>query len=398
MRDKILVIDDEPNLRKILEALLTREGYEVFCFEGLDEALPTLNTENIDVLITDLSMPGKTGMDVLGYCQNYSPNLPVIIITAFGTIEAAVSALKAGAFDFVLKPFDQGELTRTLKKALESRRKRRRDPEFTVSSGMLTSVGVGPVPIPLFGQEESTIALRHQVDRVSASQSPVLITGEVGSGKRSIAYEIHRRSSRSRHPFVQLHCEAVAEVFQMGEIFGLEKGASPISLFSKPGSLELGANGTLVLEEIGALSPEVQNALFSAFENEYFARSGGAKRFPFEVRIIATSSKDLSQLVQRHQFHEELFYKLSVESIVLKPLRERRQDLVTHLVPYFIERACSKHGVPLIGCTKDVLQNLQQHSWPGNLGELERKIEQWVNLAVSRGQTQIDASLLVLGN
>jgi two-component system response regulator AtoC len=377
MRDKVMVIDDEPNLRMILQAMLTREGYDVSCFEGFDAALPTLNTEDFDVVVTDLSMPGKTGMDVLSYCKQYSPDLPVILITAFGTIEAAVSALKAGAFDFVLKPFDQQELFRIVTKAIESRRRRKRDP----MGDAMSAQGIGAIPLPLFGDEKSTRDLRTQVERISKTNSLSLMIGEVGSGKRSVAQEIHRRSDKARGPFVQLHCDAIPELFQMTELFGVEKGAMPMSLFTKPGSMELASNGTLMLEEVGSLSVEAQNALFSALESDYFSRVGGAKRFPVDFRLIATSTKDLSEAVRNGDFHVELFYKLSVETIHFKPLRERKEDIVTHLVPHFIERACRKYGIPTLVCSAEVLDWFKNQPWPGNLGELERKVEQVVNQA-----------------
>ena len=384
-----MVIDDEPNLRMILDAMLTREGFEVFCFEGFDAALPTLNTEDLDVVITDLSMPGKSGMDVLAYCKNYSPDLPVVMVTAFGTIEAAVSALKTGAFDFVLKPFDQKELFRIVAKAIESRRRRKREPAMDAMSAL----GVGSVPVPLFGIEESTQALRTQIERISKTHSPCLMLGEVGSGKRSVAQEIHRKSGHARGPFVQLHCDAVPELFQLSELFGVEKGALPMSLFTKPGSMELASSGTLMLEEVGALSIEAQNHLFSALENEYFSRVGGAKRFALDFRLIATSSKDLSQLVKEGKFHVELFYKLSVETITLKPLRERKKDIEKFLLPHFIERACRKRAIAALSCSPEAMEWFKSQAWPGNLGELERKVEQAVNLAA--GSTQILLSHLI---
>ena len=376
MLDKIMVIDDEVNLRKILSALLAREGYDVQAFEGFDEALPVLNTEDVDVLITDLSMPGKTGMDVLAYCKQYSPDLPVVMITAFGTIEAAVTALKAGAFDFVLKPFDQQELFRTIQKAIQSRKRRKREPALE----LMSVKGIGPIPIPLFGNEPSTEQLRARVDHIAESDSHVMMVGEVGSGKRSVAYEIHRKSNRARGPFVQLHCDAVPEMFQLSELLGVEKGAMPVSLFTRPGQMELAVGGTLVLDEVGALGIEAQNALFNAIESEYFSRVGGAKKFPVDFRVVATSSKDLSQAVKEGKFHVELYYKLTVESLLLKPLRERKKDIRTHLFPYFLERACRKRAIPVLTVEDEVLKWFETQAWSGNLGELERKVEQVVNL------------------
>jgi two-component system response regulator AtoC len=375
MRDKIIVIDDEPNIRKILVALLSREGYEVFSFDGFKSAIETLNTEDVSVVITDLSMPEHSGLDVLKYCKEYTPDLPVILITAFGTIEAAVTALKNGAFDFVLKPFDLGELSRILQKAIQTRKRRKREPALE----LMNAQGVGPVPVPLFGSESSTVQLREQVERVSGLRSHAFMFGEVGSGKRSIAYEVHRKSDRARFPFIQVHCDAIPTVFQVGELFGLEKGSMPMNFFSKPGSFELGLGGTILLDEIDALGVEAQNTLFTALENEFFTRVHGAKKFPADFRIIATSSKDLSQKVIDGTFHVELFARLSLEKIILKPLRERKKDIQTDLLPYFLDRACRKRGIPTVHCEPDVEAWFTDQEWRGNIGELERVVEQVMN-------------------
>ncbi len=377
MRDKILVIDDEPNLRMILEATLTRQGYEVCCFESFDAAKQTLNLEDIDLVLTDLQMPGASGMEVLNYCKNYSPDLPVILITAFGTIEAAVNALKAGAFDFVLKPFENTELFRIIEKALQSRKRRKKEPALDAMS----AIGVGPIAFPLFGESENAKELRTDVDRIQKNDSPVMLYGEIGTGKRSIAYEFHRKSPRSRGPFVQLNLEAIPPVFQLTELFGVERGASQIHLFSKPGSLELAQGGTVFIEEVGELSVEAQNALFSALENETFSRVGGAKKHPMDFRLIVTSAKDLSEQVRDGTFHVELFYKLSIEHLLLSPVRERKDDLKTHFIPFFLERASRKKGICKMEFSKEAIEWLLSRSWPGNFGELERTIEKSVNHA-----------------
>jgi two-component system NtrC family response regulator len=374
MRDKILIIDDEANLRKILEETLSRKGYEVSSFESFEAAKTTLDTEAIDVVITDLQMPGTTGMDVLAYCRHYSPDLPVVMITAYGTIERAVSAMQAGAFDFVLKPFQNEELFRILLKATESRNRRKREPALE----LMSAVGIGPVPLPLFGRSEDAARFRDEVDQAARGGGAILMTGEVGTGKRSVAREIHRKSDRARAPFIQLNCEAVPPVFQTTELFGVEKGAGPMHLFSKPGVFELAQGGTVFIEEIDALSIEAQNDLFSALENEAFTRTGGVRSYPMDVRIIATSSRDLSLAVKEGSFHVELYYKLSVISLHFKSLRERLEDLETDFIPYFIERSCKKNGVPVKKCSQEVISWLLSQEWIGNLGELERTIHQGV--------------------
>ena len=377
MRDKILIIDDEENLRKILHETLVRADFDVFSFPGFAEAKATLNSENIDVVLTDLQMPEFSGMDVLAYCKQYSPDLPVILITAFGTVERAVSALKAGAFDFILKPFESDILFRTIEKAILSRIRRRREPSLDI----LSSVGVGPNPFPLLGNTQSTLDLQIDVNRAAKSLSPVLLYGEVGTGKRSIAYELHRKSARARGPFIQLNCDAIPPVFQPTELFGVEKGATPLSFFSKPGIFELAQGGTIFIEEIGALSIETQNSFFSALDQDFFSRMGGLKKFPNDFRIIATSSYDLAPSVKDGSFHVELFLKLSVETLTLKPLRERSEDIVSHLLPYFLERACRKAGIPILTLPDPFITWFKTQEWHGNLGELEKKVLQVVNHA-----------------
>ncbi|NDG84726.1 MAG: sigma-54-dependent Fis family transcriptional regulator [Proteobacteria bacterium] len=389
MRDKILILDDEPNLRRILEETLNRKGYEVWAFESFEAAKNTLDTEAIDVVITDLQMPGASGMDVLAYCRQYSPDLPVVMITAFGTVERAVAAMRAGAFDFVLKPFNNDELFRTLLKAAESRIRRKREPALE----LMSAAGVGPVPIPLFGKSAEAANFREEVERASRTGVPALLTGGVGTGKRSVAREIHRKSDRAREPFIQLNCEAVPPVFQLTELFGVEKGAGPMHLFSKPGIFELAQGGTVFIEEIDALSIEAQNALFTALENEFFTRVGGVQSHPMDARILTTSSRDLDAAMKRGEFHVELYYKLSVLPLHLRALRERKEDLASDFIPYFIERSCTQRGIPVVACSPASMSWLLSQEWPGNLGELERTIHQ----AVTRcdGKT-LDARDLIL--
>jgi DNA-binding NtrC family response regulator len=374
MRDKILIIDDEPNLGKILEETLGRKGYEVWAFESFEAARTTLDTEAVDVVITDLQMPGATGMEVLAYCRQYSPDLPVVMITAYGTVERAVAAMRAGAFDFVLKPFDNEELFRTLLKATESRKRRKREP----AAGLMSAAGVGPVAIPLFGRSPDSVRLREGAERAARAESAVLLTGGIGTGKRSVAREIHRKSDRAREPFIQLNCEAVPPVFQLTELFGVEKGAGPMHWFSKPGAFELAQGGTMFIEEIDALSIEAQNALFAALESEAFTRVGGVKAHPMDARIVSTTSRDLEAAVKRGEFHVELYYKLSAISLHLPALRDRKEDLASDLIPYFIERSCNQRGIPVIACSANAMSWLLSQEWPGNLGELERTIQQAV--------------------
>jgi two-component system response regulator AtoC len=310
------------------------------------------------------------------------------MITAYGTIERAVAAMQAGAFDFVVKPFQNDELFRIVAKANQSRIRRRREP----AQDLMSAIGVGAVPLPLFGKSESAAQFRSSVERISKGGASVMMWGEIGTGKRSVAQEIHRKSDRARGPFIQVNLEAVPSVFQSTELFGVEKGASPVHHFSKPGTFELAQGGTLFIEEIDALSIESQNLFFNAISNESFSRIGGIKQFPMDFRVIATSSKDLAPLVRDGRFHVELYYHLSVEQLQFLPLRERLEDLVSDFIPYFIEKAARKRGIPAPACPESVISLLEARTWSGNLGELERAIAQAVNRSGNSGLVPGDFS------
>jgi two-component system response regulator AtoC len=383
-QDSVIIIDDEENLRNILKALMEREGFLAYAFASLKEAKSTLNEQDIDAVLTDLSMPEENGIDVLNYCKKYSPDLPVILMTAYGTVEAAVTALKGGAYDFILKPFEHEDLFRILRNAIQSRKRRKREPGLDPGElgrgeqSPFTSV-IGSVPVPLFGDQPDTLQLRKTVQLLTRTRSSAVFEGEIGTGKRSIAFEIHRRSEFARGPFVQLNVDAIPDAFQISELFGFEKGAMPLSMVARPGRLELATRGTLLLEEVSALSIDAQNALLLALENEYFCRLGGVKRFPMDLRILCTTTENLSAKVEAGRFNPELYQKLAVQVVPIQPLRCRQLDLVTHLIPYFLAKACQKRGVPLRQLSPDQFQWAKNQKWEGNLGQLERWVQQIVN-------------------
>lgn len=376
VRDQILIIDDEPNILEVLKALLEKENYEVFTFQSFDEALPVLNQENISLVITDLAMPQKSGFDVLEYCKKYSPDLPVMMITAFGTIEQAVQAMKQGAFDFIAKPFDREALKVTTRKAIESRVRIKRDPELN----MLTAEGLGPIAVVLMGDEPSTQHLRQQVLTISKNQAHVFIQGEVGAGQRMLAYEIHRKSSRISQPFISIHADAIPQAFQMAELFGVEKGATPLAWTARPGRLELASAGTLFIESATSLSQEVQLALLESFENDFYIRVGGVKKFLFDVRLILSYSQ--GELVP------EFAKMFSPEILQVLPLRKRKDDLAQFLFPYFLEKACHRQGIEKMKIPSEVTDWLKLQTWSGNLGQLEQWTQQLVQNSITRARPQ----------
>ncbi len=391
MMEKILVIDDEPSLRRVLAELLGNQGYEVFVAENFESAELMINTEDLDLLITDLMLPGKSGIEILEWVKSRSSDLPVMMITAFGTIDAAVQAMKFGAFDFVTKPFKPEHLFAVVRKAIESRRRIKKEPFMDAMS----ADGVGPIAVPLLGQSKFAERLRQEVERISKNLSSVVIEGELGSGKRSIAYEIHRRSAHSRGPFIQFHFDAIAEQDQMSEWFGVEKGAEPHVFFSRPGVLELAQNGTLFVEGIERMGVELQNKLFQTIETGLFSRVGGIKKIPLQVRFVICDSEEWKNHYLNQKFHAELDPYLRTETLSLLRLKDRSVDIGTGIFDFFLQRACQKRGLPQLRYSEAIVHWLESRPWPGNFGEFERFIEKAVNQASTDELTLADLNRLI---
>ncbi|UJR87095.1 sigma-54-dependent transcriptional regulator [Sandaracinus amylolyticus] len=363
MREKkqILIADDEANLRRVLGAQLQRDGYDVLMAEDGEQALATLADHHVDVVISDLRMPKLDGMQLLKRITASQPELPVIIITAHGTVDTAVEALKLGAFDYVTKPFDRTEFKNVVDKASRTAELRQREGEMAERG--------------LIGQSPAMLSIYSVIEKVADTPSTVLITGESGTGKELIARALHEKSSRHDKPFIRVNCAAIPRDLIESELFGYEKGAFTGAVTSKPGRFELADGGTLFLDEIGEIPVNMQVKLLRAIQEQEFERVGGIKTIEVDVRLIAATNRDLAQEIKEQRFREDLYYRLNVVQMRLPPLRERQGDiplLVEHFVKRFRERLKKSR---VVGVSENAMEVLLAHPWPGNIRELENVIE-----------------------
>jgi nitrogen regulation protein NR(I) len=364
-RKQILVADDEPNLRRVLSAQLHRDGYEVIAVEDGQAALEAIAMHHVDVVITDLRMPRVDGMELLKQVTASHPDVPVIMITAHGTVDTAVEALKLGAFDYITKPFEQSELRNVVGKAARSRELSQRD------LGAETSE---PGRYRLIGQSAPMSEVYQVIEKVADTPSTVLITGESGTGKELIARALHENSSRANKPFIRVNCAAIPRDLIESELFGYEKGAFTGAVTSKPGRFELAHDGTLFLDEIGEIPVNMQVKLLRAIQEQEFERVGGIKTIEVDVRLVAATNRDLQEEIRQGRFREDLYYRLNVVQVRLPPLRERTSDIPL-LVDHFIRHFRGKLKKDVRGVTDAAMERLLSHPWPGNIRELENVIE-----------------------
>ena len=367
----LLIVDDEINIRRVLAAMLKREGYEVTAAGDGEQALTALHKSPIDVVITDLVMPRLGGLDLLRRVAAEFPDVPVIMITAHGTVDTAVEAMKAGAFDYITKPFDQEELKKVILKATRARDLERQH--------VHTAGGDSERP-PLVGQSAAMRAIFEIVAKVADSPSTVLITGESGTGKELVAQALHRGSSRRDQPLIKVNCAAIPKDLVESELFGYEKGAFTGAVGSKPGRFELADGGTLFLDEIGEVPVEMQVKLLRALQESEFERVGGIRTIRVNVRLIAATNRDLLALIAEGRFREDLYYRLNVVPVALPPLRDRKEDIPA-LAQHFVERYNRRLGKKVERVDDEALEVLLGYSWPGNIRELENLMERSVLFA-----------------
>jgi len=368
---KILVADDEQNLRRVLVAMLKRDGHDVLQASTGLEAIEQL--ADADVVITDLRMPGADGMEVLRTASKNHPHVPVIMITAYGSVGQAVEAIKAGAFDYIEKPFEQDSIRTIVEKAIGQAIANRMAPRPTLYAGDALASG----RYGLVGTSAEMQNIFSVIERVADTPSTVLITGESGTGKELVAKALHEQSSRKSEPFIKINCAAIPKTLMESELFGYEKGAFTGATSSKPGRFELADSGTLFLDEIGEIPVEMQVKLLRAIQESEFERVGGLKTIKVDVRLITATNRDLEQEIQRGNFREDLYYRLNVVPLQIPPLRKRTGDiplLVTHIIKKFNERLRKN----ISGIADDALAALEGHAWPGNIRELENVLERTI--------------------
>ncbi|SDN88243.1 two-component system, NtrC family, response regulator [Desulfonauticus submarinus] len=376
MKGHVLVIDDEKNYLLLLEALLNEEGIEVTGLSDPEMALDFLEESEVDVVVTDMKMPRLSGQDILEKVKKDFPHIPVIIMTAFGSIDGAVEAMRCGAFDYLTKPFSNEELILVVKRALNFAHMEQEN--VFLKESLVQKYAKKHV----IGKSKKIQTVLHLLEKVAPSKSTVLILGESGTGKELIARALHYSSPRSKGPFVAINCMALNPALLESELFGHEKGSFTGAVATKKGKFELASGGTLFLDEIGELSPEIQVKLLRVLQERKIERVGGTKSIPVDIRLVCATNKNLKQEVEKGNFREDLYYRLNVVEIELPPLRERKEDIPL-LVAYFVNKICEQNSLPLKHFTPEALEYLSLYDWPGNVRQLENVVERCVVLSSS---------------
>ncbi len=366
----ILIVDDEKNYCTVMSRLLQGHGYQTSTATNPFAALEQLASDNIQLILSDLKMPLMNGLDFLHQVQRDHPNIPFIIITAHATVETALEAIKAGAFDYLLKPFDNQKLLLTISKALDFAKLR--DQNKLLRQQLERSHSR-----ELLGESPAIRQLLSDIDRVGPEKSSVLIAGESGTGKELVARSMHRTSPRSAEALVSLNCAAFAEQLLESELFGHERGAFTGATERKRGLFELADGGTLFLDEIGELPLPLQPKLLRVLQEKRFRRVGATNERECDVRILAATNRPLKHLIRTGHFREDLYYRLNVVNLEVPPLRQRREDIPL-LATFFLQRFAQEMGRPLTNIAADALTALQTYDWPGNVRELENAIERAV--------------------
>ncbi len=371
--DTILVVDDESNYLTVMEALLGEAGYEVLTAPSALEALKIAGASDLDLILTDMKMPKMSGIELLDEVRRLYPDLPVIIMTAYGTVEKAVMAMKKGAFDYILKPFKNEEILVTIAKALEHRhlilKNRLLNQELDKKYGFPNIVGESQVM-------QDILAL---VKRVAPSRATVLVSGESGTGKELIARAIHQCSTRASKSFISVNCAALTETLLESELFGHERGAFTNAVAMRKGRFELADTGTLFMDEVAEMSQALQVKLLRVLQEMEFERVGGNRTIKVDVRVVAASNRDLKEEVETGRFREDLFYRLNVVHLHLPPLRQRQED-IPMLAAHFINKYVQENLRGKTRITPEALKILVQYAWPGNVRELENVMERAVIL------------------
>ena len=370
----ILIVEDEAKMRRLLELNLGEEGFTTHAAADAETGLKLLSQEKIDLVVTDFKLPGMNGLEFLQAIKRVDAALPVVIMTAYGSVESAVEAMKVGASDYVLKPFSLAEMVLVIRKELDACKLRDENRSLREALGQRYEYA------NVVAQGEKMQAVLALVERVAPTNSTVLLGGESGVGKDLIARAIHEHSHRASGPFIKINSTAIPENLLESELFGYEKGAFSGATTSKPGKFELADKGTLFLDEIGDVPPAIQVKLLRVLQERQFERLGGTRTLKVDVRLIAATNRDLRAALEEGTFREDLYYRLNVVAIDIPPLREHKEDIPV-LANFFLERFARGSGKPVRGITPAAMRLLMDFHWPGNVRELENILERGVTLS-----------------
>jgi DNA-binding NtrC family response regulator len=373
---RVLIVDDEPNALKVLSAILSADGYKVFESQDVEKAIKIVMKEDVDAIITDLKMPGRDGMQFLEYVSENHADIPVIFLTAYGTVESAVHAVKLGAFHYFIKPPDYGKLKGVLAGAVGNSRLKK---ELAFIESRTSEEDY---PHHIIGSSPQMLKIFKTIETIKNSESSVLICGETGTGKELIALALHYHSTRKERPFIAVNCAAIPRELMESELFGYEKGAFTGALSKRVGRFEEVSGGSLFLDEIGELELPLQSKLLRVLQEREVERLGSSKKIKVDFRLISSTNRDLKKEVLEGNFREDLFYRIDVVKIDVPPLRERRDDiplLVSEIVKEFSQREKKKFIV-----SDEVMEIFQNCDWPGNIRQLRNVIERAAVL--SRGE------------
>jgi DNA-binding NtrC family response regulator len=378
---KILIVDDELIMRESLAGWLERDGHQVDKAASGEEALEVLEKTKYDILLLDIKMEGMSGLEVLKQVNESDPDVAVVMITAYGSVSTAIEAMKNGAFDYLMKPFDPNELGLLIEKIIDRQAQDRERLYLKEEYRERTRFE------SMLGQSKAMQEVFKLIEDVAATDSTVLITGETGTGKELAAKAIHSNSQRCNGPFVAVNCGAFPEHLLESELFGHQKGAFTDAKTSKKGRLELAHGGTLFLDEIGEVSMRMQIDLLRVMEDRVFYRVGGTQPIEADFRVIAATNKDLAQAIRERTFRQDLFYRLNVISLVMPPLRDRKEDIPI-LAEYFLRRFAWESNKTIDKVSREAMDEMMLYEWPGNVRELENAIERAVVVGKGRTITQ----------
>jgi DNA-binding NtrC family response regulator len=373
----ILIVDDEESVRDSLYNWFIEDGYRVECAENAKKALTILESDQFDIILADIKMPGMDGLEMLRRIKALKKDSIVIVMTAFATVDTAVKALKDGAFDYVTKPFDPDDLTHLIRNA--TKQISLVDENETLKKKVVSLENIED----LIGNSEAMKNVLREVESVAQTNSSVIITGESGTGKELVARAIHSNSPRKFFPFVSVHCGALTESLLESELFGHEKGAFTGAMYNRKGRFEMADSGSIFLDEIATISTKMQVELLRVLESKTFIRVGGNKEITSDFRVICATNRDLKGMVEKGTFREDLFYRLNVVNIHIPPLRERIEDIPL-LVDYFIKKYCTSMNKPPVTIDGAALKRLQEFNFPGNIRELENMIERAIVVGDSK--------------